>query len=107
LPDVDRKRHNRDNAINIERDEIMSVHKEISKHSNKQNQLVQQFMILDERRETAIDEAVQLCSAGKPFTTNRINQVTSEINALARRGVVPQRKLVTTEMVEEYVARLK
>lgn len=85
----------------------MSVHKEISKHSNKQNQLVQQFMILDERREKAIEEAVQLCSAGKPFKTERINQVTNEINALARQGVVPQRKLVTTEMIEEYVARLK
>lgn len=85
----------------------MSVHKEISKHSHMQNQLVQQFMKLDERREKAIDEAVQLCSAGKPFTTDHINQVTNEINILARRGVVPQRKLVTTEMVEEYVARLK
>ncbi|WP_226677391.1 YpbS family protein [Rossellomorea aquimaris] len=84
----------------------MSVHKEISKHSNKQNQLVQQFLRLDEKRESAIDEAVQLCSAGKPFTTERINQVTNEINVLARQGVVPQRKLVTSEMVEEYVGRL-
>ncbi|PFA68673.1 hypothetical protein CN378_06515 [Bacillus sp. AFS015802] len=84
----------------------MSVHKEISKHSNKQNQLVQQFMILDEQREKAIDEVVQLCSAGKPFTTDRINYITNEINDLARRGVVPQRKLVTAEMVKEYVARL-
>ena len=84
----------------------MSVHKEISKHSNKQNQLVQQFMRLDGQREKAIEEAVQLCSAGKPFSTDRINQVTNEINVLARQGVVPQRKLVTTEMVEEYVSRL-
>ena len=84
----------------------MSVHKEISKHSNKQNQLVQQFLRLDEERERAIDEAVQLCSAGKPFTTERINHVTNEINVLARQGVVPQRKLVTSEMVEEYVGRL-
>ncbi|MDX8345912.1 YpbS family protein [Rossellomorea sp. YZS02] len=84
----------------------MSVHKEISKHSIKQNQLVQQFLRLDEKRESAIDEAVQLCSAGKPFTTERINQVTNEINVLARQGVVPQRKIVTSEMVEEYVRRL-
>ncbi len=83
----------------------MSVHKEISKHSNKQNQLVQQFMALDERREKAIDEAVQLCSSGKPFTTDRINHVTTEINTLARQGVVPQRKLVTPEMVREYVEK--
>ncbi|MBN8194162.1 YpbS family protein [Bacillus sp. NTK074B] len=84
----------------------MSVHKEISKHSNKQNQLVQKFLKLDEERESAIDEAVQLCSSGKPFTTERINHVTNEINVLARQGVVPQRKLVTSEMVEEYVGRL-
>ncbi|TMU83756.1 DUF2533 family protein [Bacillus sp. BHET2] len=83
----------------------MSVHKEISKHSNKQNQLVQQFMALDEQREKAIDEAVQLCSAGKPFTTDLINHVTNDINALARQGVVPQRKLVTPEMVKEYVEK--
>ncbi|WP_044340393.1 DUF2533 family protein [Rossellomorea aquimaris] len=81
----------------------MSVHKDISKHSSKQNQLVQQFMLLDERREKEIDEAVQLCLAEQPFTTDKINQVTNEINALARQGVVPQRKLVTTKMVEEYV----
>ncbi len=84
----------------------MSVHKAITSHSSKQNQLVQEFMILDELRERAIDEAVQLCQAGEAFTTDRINQVTQQINTLARIGVVPQRKLVSTEMVEEYVQKL-
>ncbi|MGM0855157.1 MAG: YpbS family protein [Bacillota bacterium] len=84
----------------------MSVHKDITKHSSKQNQLVQQFMILDERRERAIDEAVQLCLNDQPFLTDAINQVTNEINILARQGVVPQRKLVTIEMVKEYAAKL-
>ncbi|MGM0830972.1 MAG: YpbS family protein [Bacillota bacterium] len=84
----------------------MSVHKDITKHSSKQNQLVQQFMILDERRERAIDEAVQLCLNDQLFTTNAINDVTNEINILARQGVVPQRKLVTIEMVKEYAAKL-
>lgn len=84
----------------------MSVHKDITKHSSKQNQLVQQFMILDERRERAIDEAVQLCLKDQPFTTDVINHVTNEINILARQGVVPQRKLVTIEMVKEYAAKL-
>ena len=85
----------------------MSVHKEITKHSTKQNQLVQEFMILDELRERAISEAVQLCLNGESFTTDRINSVTQEINALARQGVVPQRKLVTTDMVKEYADTLK
>ncbi|MGG1629457.1 YpbS family protein [Rossellomorea sp. NRS-1567] len=84
----------------------MSVHKDITKHSSKQNQLVQQFMILDEHRERAIDEAVQLCLNEQPFTTDAINQVTNEINVLARQGVVPQRKLVTIEMVKEYAAKI-
>ncbi|WP_408007012.1 YpbS family protein [Rossellomorea aquimaris] len=85
----------------------MSVHKEITKHSTKQNQLVQEFMILDELRERAISEAVQLCLNGESFTTDRINSVTQEINALARQGVVPLRKLVTTDMVKEYAETLK
>ncbi|MGE6756073.1 YpbS family protein [Rossellomorea sp. NPDC071047] len=85
----------------------MSVHKDITKHSSNQNQLVQQFMKLDERRERAIDEAVQLCLNDQPFTTDAINHVTNEINILARQGVVPQRKLVTIEMVKEYAAKLK
>ena len=85
----------------------MSVHKEITKHSTKQNQLVQEFMILDELRERAISEAVKLCLNGETFTTDRINSVTQEINALARQGVVPQRKLVTADMVKEYAATLK
>nr|WP_064091653.1 YpbS family protein [Rossellomorea aquimaris] len=86
---------------------MMSVHKEITKHSTKQNQLVQEFMILDELRERAISEAVQLCLNGESFTTDRINSVTQEINALARQGVVPLRKLVTTDMVKEYAETLK
>jgi hypothetical protein len=84
----------------------MSVHKAITKHSTKQNHLVQQFIRLDEERELAIDEAVKRCQAGDAFSTGRINEVTQKINALARQGVVPQRKLVTKQMVEEYAGRL-
>ncbi|MCA1057053.1 YpbS family protein [Rossellomorea aquimaris] len=84
----------------------MSVHKDITKHSAKQNQLVQDFMRLDHERERAIEEAVKLCQEGKPFTTDRINEATERINSLARQGVVPQRKIVTREMVEEYVGKL-
>jgi hypothetical protein len=63
-------------------------------------------MRLDEEREHAIDEAVKLCQAGEAFSTGRINDATQKINALARQGVVPQRKLVTKEMVEEYAGRI-
>ena len=83
----------------------MSVHKDITKHSSKQHSLVKEFMKLDESREQAIEEALTLCEAGKSFTTDRINHITQDINALARQGVVPQRKTVTEEMVREYANR--
>jgi hypothetical protein len=85
----------------------MSVHKEISAHSTKQHEILKQFLQLEQQREFYIDEAVSLCKQGKEFSTDRINTVTAQINNLARQGVVPQRKLVTVEMVKEYSSRLE
>ncbi|CAG9623691.1 YpbS family protein [Sutcliffiella rhizosphaerae] len=85
----------------------MSVHKEISEHSRKQNQVVMNFLQLDQQREAFIEEAVILCQQKKPFTTAKINEVTKKINELARKGIAPQRKMVTAEMVEEFVSRSK
>ncbi|QFT89330.1 hypothetical protein FIU87_11775 [Bacillus sp. THAF10] len=83
----------------------MSVHKEISAHSKKQNEIVMSFLRLEEQRELFIEEAITLCKQNKPFTTDTINDVTRKMNELARLGIAPQRKIVTKEMVEEYVAR--
>lgn len=83
----------------------MSVHKQISEHSRKQNQIVTTFLKLEQQRENYIEEAIELCRQKKPFTTDKINQVTKQINELARRGIAPQRMLVTKEMVEEFVSR--
>ncbi|WP_100330247.1 DUF2533 family protein [Bacillus xiapuensis] len=85
----------------------MSVHKEISLHAQKQNQLYQQFIALDDKREHFIEEAVELCKAGREFTTDRINQVTEQINRLANHRLIPSRKWVTEEMVREYVKKLQ
>lgn len=85
----------------------MSVHKEISAHSRKQNEIVTTFLALEAKREQYIDEAIQLCMEGKPFSTDNINAVTEKMNQLARHGIAPQRKLVSIEMVKEYVMRLK
>ncbi|WP_078380250.1 YpbS family protein [Sutcliffiella halmapala] len=83
----------------------MSVHKAISAHSKKQNQIVSSFLQLEQKRENFIEEAIVLCKQNKPFTTEKINQVTNQINELARHGIAPQRKLVTKQMVEEFVSR--
>lgn len=85
---------------------MSNVHEEISKHSQKQHQLVKEFLELEARREYYIDEAVNLCKTGKIFSTDKINTVTKGINELAKNGIVPTRKLVTEEMVREYVDRL-
>ncbi|MFE8699405.1 YpbS family protein [Cytobacillus sp. FJAT-54145] len=88
----------------------MSVHKAISQHVGNQNETITQFISLDEKREYFIEEAVTLCKQGSPFTTDKINEVTKRMNELSKRGKVatlPTRKLVTPDMVKEYVSRLK
>lgn len=85
----------------------MSVHKDLIVHAQKQNQLYNKFIRLDEQRENYIEEAVELCKAGKDFTTDSINEVTMQINAIANQRFIPTRKLVTLEMVRTYVESLR
>jgi hypothetical protein len=84
----------------------MEVHKAITAHSSKQHEIVKKFLQLDAQREAAIEAAIALASNGKHFSVDAINMVTKQINDLAKRGVAPQRKLVTTDMVMEYVGRV-
>ncbi|MGD6965222.1 YpbS family protein [Rossellomorea vietnamensis] len=84
----------------------MNVHKAITNHSKKQNAIAKEFIKLDQQREYYIEEAVSLCLKGDPFTTDKINEITKRINDEARLGIVPERKLVTAQMVEEYCASL-
>ncbi|MDP4105475.1 MAG: YpbS family protein [Bacillota bacterium] len=85
----------------------MSVHKEITAHVNQANKRITDFLTLDQKREFYIEEAVELCKQGKAFSTEKINEVTNQINELAKQGIVPARKNVTIEMVREYVNRMK
>ncbi|MGE7882566.1 YpbS family protein [Bacillus sp. NPDC094077] len=85
----------------------MEVHKAITAHSRKQNEIVKTFLQLDAQREAAIEAAISLASNGKEFSVDVINVVTKQINDLAKRGVAPQRKLVTEDMVMEYVGRVR
>ena len=77
----------------------MSVHKDLIKHAKNQNQSYQEFKVLDELRERYIEEAVELCKQGKPFTTDKINEVTNKMNRINLR-IISLRKNVTTEMVQ-------
>ena len=84
----------------------MSVHKDLIKHAKNQNQSYQEFKALDELREKYIEEAVKLCKQGKPFTTDKINEITNKMNRINLR-IISLRKNVTTEMVQEYVNSLE
>lgn len=85
----------------------MSVHKAITKHVNKQNQKINEFLVLDQKREAYIEEALERCREGKVFTTDKINEVTNQINELAKKGIIPTRKPVTIEMVREYALKTR
>ena len=85
----------------------MSVHKDISLHAKKQNELFNKFMLFEQKREDLIQEAIEWCKAGKLFTTDRINEVTKQINQLANQRLIPNRQFVTNKMVHEYVEKLQ
>lgn len=82
----------------------MSVHKAISAHVIGQNDILRQYADLDQEREAFIEAACQLCKAGQPFNTDKINQVTEKMNLLSKKiENLPERKYVTVQMVQEYV----
>ncbi|WP_416826681.1 YpbS family protein [Ectobacillus polymachus] len=85
----------------------MEVHEAIASHSQKQHHIVATFFKLDQDREKAIETAVKLCQKESPFSVDPINEITKKINDLAKQGIVPTRKFVTKEMVQEYTTRLK
>ena len=85
----------------------MSVHKDLIQHAKNQNQLYMKFTQLDQQREVYIQEAVELCKAGKDFSTDKINDVTNQINFIANDRFIPTRKLVTPDMVRVYVESLR
>jgi hypothetical protein len=64
----------------------------------------QQFLVLDQQREQYIEQAIELCKQGLPFSTDKINEVTNRINKINLR-FIPTRKNVTGEMVQEFVKK--
>jgi hypothetical protein len=88
----------------MKRGTIVSVHKDLAQHAEKQNVIYKTFLELDQIRENYIEEAVILCKEGKTFSTDKINHVTNQINQIQLR-FLPDRKFVTVEMIEEYVKK--
>jgi hypothetical protein len=84
----------------------MSVHKDLIKHAENQNKTYQEFLALDQQREYYIEEAVELCKKGETFSTDKINEVTNKINRINLR-IIPDRKNVTVEMIQDYVKSIK
>ncbi|MFP5108063.1 DUF2533 family protein [Neobacillus sp. C211] len=82
----------------------MSVHKDLIKHAANQHETYQKFLALDQQREQYIEEAIELCKQGKPFSTDKINAVTNSINKINLR-FIPTRQTVTGEMVQEFVKK--
>jgi hypothetical protein len=82
----------------------MSVHKELAQHAANQNLVYQEFQKLDQLREQYIEEAIELCKQDKPFSTDKINEITHKMNQINLRFVT-ERKYVTVEMVKEYVKK--
>lgn len=80
----------------------MSVHKGISDQLGQKNREINLFIKLDKEREAAISRAVERCEANEEYTTERINELSSQINELAKQGSIPTRTYVTNAMIEEY-----
>lgn len=81
----------------------MNVHEAISAHSKKQHLHLVEFERLDAEREAAIEEAIEACRNGNPFSVDRINDATARINAHAKTGISPTRKYVTIDMIKQFV----
>ncbi|MFE5320443.1 YpbS family protein [Paenibacillus sp. NPDC056579] len=83
----------------------MSVHEAITAHTRKMHSHLEQFQLLDEQREAAIDQAIAQCKSGQPFTVEVINRITASINEHAKHGISPTRPYVTEDMVRDHVNR--
>jgi hypothetical protein len=84
----------------------MDVHHQISKHSDKQHKIVNEFLFWDEKREQFITEAVKAAQTEQKFDLKLINEATEKINEIAAaHGITPSRKTVTIEMVLEYAKK--
>lgn len=84
---------------------MSEVHKAISAHSSKQHEHIKAFMRLENMREMAIEEAVSKCKNDEPLLQMQLMKLPSR-SISSPKGIVPTRRLVSKEMVREYVSRM-
>ncbi|WP_096201333.1 DUF2533 family protein [Bacillus sp. FJAT-45350] len=80
----------------------MSVHLQIASQINKHLDGQKEFRRLDMMREEAIARTIAEAKKVSDFSVQEINQITNEMNQLAKKFSFPVRKNVTKEMVIDY-----
>jgi hypothetical protein len=87
----------------------MTVHKAISTHSKNQANMVKTFQQMDEMRELAIDKVFSLAKNDEPFSLEEVNKISKEMNEYRKQVnfELPERKIVTKEMVLQFLSKNK
>ncbi|KHF41925.1 DUF2533 family protein [Halalkalibacter okhensis] len=81
----------------------MTVHLQIAEQVKKHREAQKQFLALDAQRERAIEAVLELAKSNKTIQTTEINEITKQMNQIAMQFQFPPRKLVTPEMVTNYI----
>lgn len=83
----------------------MNVHEEISKKVNRTVNIIQTYRKLDEQREIAIERMLKEGKEKGKFSLKEVNRITVELNQFATTHHLPQRKIVTEELVQQLLNR--
>lgn len=81
----------------------MSVHLQIKDQINTFIQAEKQYRNLNDKRENLIEAVLKEAKEGTEFSVANINEVSLIMNELAKKYGFPPRKLVTKEMVLQYL----
>ena len=81
----------------------MNVNHDISEKVNEKLEAIEKYKQLDLKRESAIAEALNIHQLNNGVDLYKINLITKEINLLAAKHQLPQRKIVIDRMFLEYI----
>ncbi|GAE27084.1 hypothetical protein JCM9140_3197 [Halalkalibacter wakoensis JCM 9140] len=81
----------------------MTVHLQIADQVKKHREAQKQFLALDAQRERAIEDVLTRAKAGAAVQTTEINDITNKMNQIAMQFQFPPRKLVTKDMVVQFL----
>jgi hypothetical protein len=81
----------------------MNVHHEITKKMNRHVNIIETYKTLDQKRESEIERVLAKGKNKEEFSVVAINEVTMELNQFANTHHLPLRKLVTNDMVLEFI----